>query len=354
MDIHFLPARFGDAIIVDWVTNNKKRRMLIDGGTRGTRHDIRKVLDDQLSDLELTVVSHIDRDHIEGLLAMLEEEELGFTTRDFWFNGYNHLPKPEGDDEDFGAVQGERLSAALIAKNLPRNKAFQGKAVVVPDAGELPFLVLDGGMKITLLGPSNQNLAELLPVWEQKVREANLDPGFGLVENDVEPTSNDESFDAVDIPDVPALANLPFTDDDSQANRSSIAFIAEHDGKKVLFAGDACVETLLNGLERFAPGEVVEFELVKIPHHGSPHNISKSLIDKLDCKRWIFSSNGSNFNHPKQEAVARVIEFVDAPQLIFNYRSDENVIWEVPEIQQIYNYTAVYPALGQNGVTIVL
>ena len=277
MQIHFLPARFGDAIIVDYETNGTKRRFLIDGGTRGTRHDIRKVLQDGLTDLELVVVSHIDRDHIEGLLAMLEEANTGFDTRDFWFNAWNHLPKSGG--ETFGAVQGERLSKALRDKQVPWNGDFGGDAVKIPDAGALPVIDLDGDMKLTLLGPTHQNLLELAPKWEKEVLDANLDPGFGLEENDEEPEPGPESFDAADLPDVPALANTPFTDDDSEANRSSIAFIAEHDDKRVLFAGDACVETLLDGLERFAPGEVVEFDLVKIPHHGSPHNISRELIE---------------------------------------------------------------------------
>ena len=352
MEIQFLPARFGDAIIVDYETNGEKRRFLIDGGTRGTRHDIRKVLQDGLTHLELVVVSHIDRDHIEGVLAMLEEADPGFTTRDFWFNAWDHLPKVGG--ETFSVEQGERLSKLLRETPVPWNKDFNGKAVKIADAGDLPVVDLDGDMKLTLLGPTHQNLLDLAPEWEKEVRDANLDPDFELEENDEEPVPGQESFDVVDIPDVAALANTPFTDDDTNANRSSIAFIAEHDGKRVMFAGDACVETLLDGLERFAPGEVVELDLVKIPHHGSPHNISKDLIDKIDCPRWVFSSNGSIFHHPKKEAVARVVEFVDSPEIIFNYRSDENAIWRESAVQNLHGYTVLCPEEGEKGVSVTL
>jgi beta-lactamase superfamily II metal-dependent hydrolase len=352
LEIHFLPARFGDAIIVDYETDGRTLRFLIDGGTKGTRHDIRKVLRDGLTDLELVVVSHIDRDHIEGLLAMLEEANAGFDTRDFWFNAWNHLPK--AGDETFGAEQGERLSRALREKNVPWNTDFGRNAVKVPDAGALPVIDLDGDMKLTLLGPTHQNLLELAPKWEKEVRDANLDPEFGLEASDEEPEPGPESFDAIDIPDVTALANTPFTDDDSEANRSSIAFIAEHDGKRVLFAGDACVETLLAGLERFAPGAVVKLDLVKIPHHGSPRNISKELIGRIDCPRWMFSSNGSIFKHPSKEAVARVIEFVDRPEIIFNYRSDENAIWRETAVQKLHGYTILCPDAGKKGISITL
>lgn len=352
MIIRFLPARFGDSIIVDYETNGTTHRLLIDGGTKGTRKDIRKVLEDGLTDLELIVVSHIDRDHIEGLLAMLEEDEAGFDTKDFWFNAWNHLPKSGG--ETFGAVQGERLSKALKIKEVPWNLEFDGDAVKIPDHGDLPVINLDGDMKLTLLGPTHQNLADLAPKWEDEVRDANLDPGFGLEENDEEPEPGTETFGATDLPDVTVLANTPFEDDDSEANRSSIAFIAEHGGKRVLFAGDACVETLLAGLERFSPGNVVELDLVKIPHHGSSHNISKDLIDKVDCKRWMFSSNGSIFNHPKPEAVARVIEYVSNPQIIFNYRSDENAVWRETAVQALHDYTAIFPDEGKTGVSVSL
>ena len=121
-----------------------------------------------------------------------------------------------------------------------------------------------------------------------------------------------------------------------------------------MFAGDACVETLLDGLERFAPGEVVELDLVKIPHHGSPHNISKELIDKVECKRWVFSSNGSIFHHPKEEAVARVIEFASSPEIIFNYRSDENAIWRESVVQNLHSYTILCPEAGEKGVSVTL
>ncbi len=352
MHIAFLPARFGDSIVIDYQDDNQARRVLIDGGTSGTRHDIRKILEDGLTELELVVVSHIDRDHIEGILKMLEETEPGFSTGDFWFNAWNHLPK--GDTETFSAEQGERLSRQLRIRDVPWNKAFGGNAVVIPDSGDLPVVELAGGLTLTLLGPTHQKLADLASKWEDEVLAANLNPGFGLDENDEEIDLDVESFDAVDIPDVAALAATPFEDDDSPANCSSIAFIMEHAGKRVLMPGDADVETLLHGLERFSPGTQVAVDLVKLPHHGSSHNVSRELLEKIDCRRYMFSSNGSIFHHPKPEAVARVIQFVDQPELIFNYRSEENAIWEEGFLQRQHGYTTLYPDAGSAGISVTL
>ena len=47
------------------------------------------------------------------------------------------------------------------------------------------------------------------------------------------------------------LARRPFEPDDSAANASSIAFVAEHDdGGRVLLAGDATAEVLVAGLRQ--------------------------------------------------------------------------------------------------------
>ena len=179
-EIRFLPARYGDCIWIEYGDHNLTSRILIDGGTAGTKTDIKKLisaLPEEDRHFELMIVTHIDRDHIEGILSLLEEDELSFRVDDFWFNGWDHLPET---DEAFGAVQGERLSAAILKHHLNWNKKFEGHAVVIPDDGILPVKIMGGGIKITLLSPQIQNLAYLRSKWEKEVKEAGLIPGFGL------------------------------------------------------------------------------------------------------------------------------------------------------------------------------
>ena len=44
-DINFLPARYGDCIWIEYGTNNKTHRILIDGGTSGTKADIKELIE---------------------------------------------------------------------------------------------------------------------------------------------------------------------------------------------------------------------------------------------------------------------------------------------------------------------
>lgn len=340
--VHLLPARFGDSIWVEYGAPGALKRILIDGGTRGTRHDIKAKLagiPEEQQAFELMVVTHIDRDHIEGVLGLLEADELGFQIDDLWFNGWLHL----SGDEYFGAVQGERLTKAILKQNLPWNNHFGQQAVVVPDEGELPQLTLPGGMKITLLLPTRTELEALIPAWEKEVKAANLDPGFGYAPNDEVVDEGDESFGAEDL-DVQDLADTPFDADDSAANGSSIAFIAEYDNKKALFAADAHADKLKAALDRYSPGTRVDLDLFKVSHHGSARTTDKAVIEKVRCSNYVFSTNGSIHYHPDKEAVARVIvSGGNEPQLIFNYRTVHNEIWNSPTIKQRYSYQTKYP-----------
>ncbi len=89
-----------------------------------------------------------------------------------------------------------------------------------------------------------------------------------------------------------------------------IAFILEYDGKRVLFGADAYASVLTDGLRRYAErvGEArPRIDLVKLSHHGSNANISMDMLGLIDCRRWLISTNGDNFAHPDDAAIAKVI-----------------------------------------------
>jgi hypothetical protein len=78
------------------------------------------------------------------------------------------------------------------------------------------------------------------------------------------------------------------------------------------------------------------FSAVKASHHGSRGNTSLDLVRLLNCRLWLFSTNGSQFRHPDQEAVARVIWGTDRPaRLVFNYRTQFNSVWEGPVVPEM-------------------
>lgn len=356
--IKFFPARFGDSIRIAYGSTRAPKLVLIDGGTAGTREAIRSDLatfSKKRPTVELLVVTHIDRDHIEGILGLLEDGPLGFDIREIWFNGWPQLPGNRRDEE-FGAVQGERLTAQIRRHRLPWNCAFRKGAAAIPDTGPLPVRTLPGGLRLTLLSPTTEALQRLKKKWKRVVTEAHLVPGAGVLLKDAEARDRGiEAFAAVERPDVAKLAASRYRDDRSVANCSSIAFLAEYGGKVALFAGDVPAGPLLAAFERFSPSAKVPLDLFKLSHHGSKNTTSLRLIEKAPCRRYVFSTNGASFNHPDPETVARVIAATDSGlELYFNYKTPRNKTWDERALRTKHGYRTQYPRAGENGIEIEL
>ena len=355
--IDMLPAAQGDALWIEYGDEHSPKRMLIDGGTKGSWNKGLRARIEELPTtdrhFELLIVTHIDADHIDGALKLLQDEALGASFGDVWFNGWRHLPETL---EPLGPVAGERLTDAIVGRGLSWNDAFGGKAVVIPATGALPKVKLADELTITVLAPGLEQLHELRPVWKKAVEEAGLDPEKPRPEPVEPPAHGLEHLGAA--PNVDALAASVFEEDSAEPNGSSIVVLLEHDGKSVLLTGDAFPSVVLAGVNRLiAERNVPKLSLdkFKVPHHGSRFNLSPALLQAIDCKDHLFSSNGTQTEHPHPESVARVLAASGAgTRLFFNYSTTFNEPWADATLQNARGYTATYPAAGNTGLEVSL
>jgi hypothetical protein len=359
--IEMLPAAQGDALWIEYGDEAHPRRILIDGGTKsswplGLKARMEALPADQRK-FELLIVTHIDADHIDGALALLRDDNLGATFADVWFNGWRHLP--DTPLESLGPVEGELLTQALGTRNIPWNDAFGGRAVGVNPEGALPRKEFADGLTLTVLSPYAQQLANLKPVWNKVVREAGLEPGQPAAETPTEtPPAGLEHLGPDALPDVPTLGAVPLHADTAEANGSTIAVLLEHDGVSGVLCGDAFPGVVLTSVQRLLEergADKLTTDAFKLPHHGSHANISKELLERIDTRRFLFSSNGAHTRHPHPESVARVL-VTTAPNasLLFNYRTHFNEAWDAAELKGDFHYEAVYPAEGATGLTVDL
>ena len=313
--IEMLPAQRGDALWLTYGEPDDLHHVLIDAGPKETIGSLVPALEQRIaalpgrtSRLELLVVSHIDADHIQGVVSLLSGPGRVKLFRDVWFNGFKHL-RPEL----LGGPDGERLTELLDQEPARWNKAFKGGPVVLPDEGKLPTVKLRGGLELTLLSPTLAALDKLAPKWEKECIKAGLIAGKGA---EVPRTwQRDEILGEWDIEgDV----KKPYRRDRAEPNGSSITFIARYDGKSVLCAADAHSETLVAGLDRLGPGPH-EFTAVKLSHHGSRGNVGMSFLERVRSSRWLLSTNGANFGHPHPEALARIVTTQRKPTFHLNY-----------------------------------
>jgi beta-lactamase superfamily II metal-dependent hydrolase len=343
--IEMLPAHHGDALLIEYGTAKKPFRVLIDGGTRRSLDAVKRRLGEIGTPvaLELMVVTHVDDDHIGGALALLTSKPKLIAPKDVWFNAFKHLFPPDR----LGPAQGEGLSTAIQRAKLPWNGAFENGSVVVPDAGALPKIKLGGDATITLLSPSWSKLEKMRKTWKDACKAAHLVPGKGA-----EPTDVLGKRPPPKRLDVEALVKDKFTQDAAPANGTSIGFLFEHQKKRLLLTGDAHPAVLADSLDRL--GGKQRLDAWKISHHGSRANSSPSLLDRVDCSRFLISTNSDTFGHPDPEAIARIVARPGKKTIYFNYDTPYTRPWSDVTLRQNHKYAAVYGDVVEGWLAIDL
>ncbi|OWQ46754.1 hypothetical protein CDL60_15005 [Roseateles noduli] len=391
--IELLPARHGDCLLLEYGDAARPHRVLIDGGPIGAYGALSQrlaALPADQRELELLVITHVDGDHIEGCLKLLNHRELA-TFRDIWFNGWPHIAQPlkEPPPPRAGAINTNNATGVSGAPNGPNapgadvnaqrsalqgsmisvriedrqwNAAFQGAPIFVPAIGPLPVRELPGGLRLTLLSPTLEKLEKLRAAWDRALERAELD-----ATDEVALSARLEGRAAFrsgglrrrpkpeEMLSSTALALGPI--DNAVANGSSIAVIAEYQGRRIALLGDAHAPTLTAALRRLAgaAGEPrLRLDAVKMAHHGSAANLSEDFLSRIDCATWLISTDGSIFNHPDDEALHTVVRNVPGARLLFNYRSARTAPWDEPALRAAHGHEAFYPADAAAGLSLDL
>ncbi len=339
LKLEMLQAAYGDSLLLEFGQPDQPRRILIDGGPWYSYDTLRERLlqiPEPQRTFELLVVTHVDADHIDGIIKLLQDPALGISFRDVWFNDWQHLqPQTAGV---LGAKQGEYLGALLERDSLPWNQAMEGRRVVVPGSGPLPRIPLDGGAEIVLLSPEPAQLENLRQHWQKVLGKAHFTPGDR--DHALEELARKSRYG----PPTGVLGSEP---DSSEANGSSIAFMFCYEGKRLLLAGDAWAPVLERSLQRWHAEEGGEqpVDAFKLSHHGSFSNITKKLVRLARSNRYLVSTNGAYFKHPDQEAMQLIVRNHEGPrpELVFNYRSEFTEPWADANRQQRDGYAASYP-----------
>lgn len=352
--IEMLAAGNGDCLWVEFGDPASPKVMLIDGGIENTETALRAKIATRTTGgkslhIELVVCTHIDNDHIEGLLGLLKDLPPRVSIGDIWFNGRKQL---KDNPAVLGVPEGEALSDLLGQGQLPWNVKAGGKALVIPDGGPLPVFQV-GGMTLTLLSPTLAAVAELRRKWASIApwHDAGSDtaPAGGAVLGG--PTMPQDMDSLKDMADIGASGHK----DGSVTNGSSIAFLAEYDGHSGLFTGDAHADILLSSIRWLCVSRNVTRLAVgalKVSHHGSKNNTSKALLEQLDTGKYLISTSGKQFKHPDVQAIARILCYSDqAATLYFNYCSEQTSPWNGLHITDGPSFKTIY---GNDGTLAVV
>ena len=233
---------------------------------------------------------------------------------------------------------------------------FQKQAVCLTVDGSPVCRTLPAsGASITLLSPSRAALGRLRGLWDAWLkREAEKAKQQATAKGVVAPvlTLGVEvlSVGPVTIAD---LVNRKSATDGSAANASSIAFIFEYEGFRLLLGADAHAEVLMQSATKLSPDKLA-LDLFKLPHHGSAANLTKKLAEKLPARRYLMTTDGVRHpTHPSDIAIARALSASPNAELLFNYPNDASKRWAARPPEQGYAFK-VCTGDAQDGIRIML
>jgi beta-lactamase superfamily II metal-dependent hydrolase len=303
--------------------------------------------------LDVVYVSHIDQDHIAGVLKMLDDEASWRVheyqkkknknknskppkvprppkVREIWHNAFHEqLKKNAGPVEDAlaavapilaGADLGDLRIEALKQANLVtsigeairvsrRISAKQLKIRLNPRSkGKLMLLrpkqkpIKIGDLRITVIGPTDDDLKKLRGEWNTWLRSVKGKAQLKKIQDAAR--RDEERLGASEFDGLMASLRLQaesFGDPDevTAPNLASLTLLVEDDSSSLLLTGDARGDQIIDGLKsvgRLEDGGTFEVDVLKVPHHGSENNIDSDFVETVIARDYVFCGNGSSGN----------------------------------------------------------
>ncbi|MGZ0654505.1 ComEC/Rec2 family competence protein [Coraliomargarita sp. W4R72] len=345
MYLKVLEAKNGDSLLITVESDGKRRNLLIDGGPQAAykrknkKGDLHRTLTEiKRNDerIDLLILTHVDDDHIGGLLEGFKGNQLLTELVDeVWFNSgsiihkafdqvedpinfieFDHVRTGTVTDNQTSIRQGVRFEDAITNMGIWKEQLIE--------AGQVHYFY---GTKITILSPGRANLKKLLGQWTREVPSSLTSASQ---------TDYDLSFNEL-------LADDTFKGDTAPPNGSSIALLLEHGDSRLLLLADAhddVVQASIRSLKDEAGNLYSEdnpllVDYIKLSHHGSRYNTSSEFLRLISSENFIVSTDGSKHGLPNKKTLARISKYHQGTTFWFNYPNLIEQIFPAKEITDL-------------------
>jgi hypothetical protein len=381
MKLHIYQSAQGDCLLLE---ADSGALVLCDGGMHTSmRMHVRSALGalrDKDREIEYVYVSHIDQDHISGVLQLLDDEARWRVYDHHRGNEENvkrpDVPRPpvikgifhnafrDQVSENAGAI-GSLLAASassLYAAGVPelshRASEMRNIAASIPEALKVSRLAAEdalnipvnrppggdgparlmyagqgvqsfdvGSMRFTLVGPTEEELEQLRDGWQNWLRvEANRE-AVRKIRSELRRRIDEFSAGALaEAPfDLSRWNGIPDHKGVTVPNIASLMFMVEENGRRLLLTGDSQQDFIVAGLKRagFLDAGYVHLDVLKVQHHGSENNLDLQFARCVSADHYVFCGNGEHGNPERS-----VIDLVYASRM-----GDDDVRALAPDAQ---------------------
>lgn len=352
LKLKIFQAQKGDAIDISFKDGEGiTRHVMVDSGTMGSYKLFQKPVFEKYPEnesIDLWILTHLDNDHIMGALACFREGAPGLRKKmikSLWFNFFGEfkMPDPNGNDISMDKAIKLRDSLHKIECEKIDNNIHTG----IP-----PFVFY--GATITILSPDQESYGQLKEKWEEYEREFHRPATPENIANEEFPD------DKLKINELSKRDDRPEKNGDI-VNKSSIAFLLEFGTESILMLGDALPSTIIESLKKINADRGIpklQVTYLKLAHHGSINNHNQELLELIECKNFIISTNGNSTNqNPNKETIAKILDRKDCSQhykLFFNYHPTRyDKLFSVDQNAETdYNFSTIFPEAGQHYLQI--
>lgn len=383
-------SKAGDCIFFLLEEDEKRFVIMIDCGkyTSSIKDYVEHELDKHIN---LLVATHIDNDHIDGLVEMLEQtpdlkvDKILYNCNQLWDGRPKRRPSedmqhdlqvlrtnlpPKMNSSD-GKIKADK--AVTLAEKLAEKtewwQAWKKDEYVSNEIDPIPLdEENDKFGQLIVLSPKREDiekLNELFKVEQGKLTKHIIDEG-GYVEGQetlfelvARLTAMKRKNYEVKAPDKVGAALKAFNESHlkdayefvpkgvSDENVASIALLWQYGDKKILFLGDAEPEDIVRKIKDIYGEGKQEIEAIKVSHHGSKHSTSLALMECVDSDHYFFTG-GNHKDKPSLEAIIKIVNRQDARLRTLHFNNAENSIVKAlsseqeSAIREKYNFVITY------------
>ena len=290
--LHVLDVGDADAIVIKYRATDESALVtaVIDAGNIG---DGQKVLDcvgeakDGKYYIDYAICTHPDKDHKGGFFDILNNSRVSIgamCVMDPW----EFLEK-----EDFTKIKYTSSAKGKARRpfDSPNNNAEN--LIEIAEKRNVLRVVHCGDtfneIPLCVIGPDQAYYKQCV---------------LGMVEQfaELKEESDFERFDDKTFPDdAKAKSVIDEVEDESCTNKSSMVLLFRPTvDVKFLLCGDAASSSLQNVVNKY--GDSIKNCKIKVPHHGSKHNLTTAIIDALSPVSAVISAKGTK-KHPNSAIV---------------------------------------------------